>query len=88
MIIIILGIGNCCSMVWAHRQGQRKRRNFSLSFSEEAAKMLCLVYNAFLDVIFYSHILVYNSFGYRKLSKCQHVLLLDDLALLLLHLDI
>jgi len=35
--------GNCCSMVWAHRQGQWKGRKFSLSFSEEAAKVLCIV---------------------------------------------
>ena len=30
--------GNCCSMVWAHRQGQWKGKYFSLSFSEEVAK--------------------------------------------------
>ena len=35
--------GNCCSMVWARRQGQWKGKNFSLSFSEEAAKKLCVV---------------------------------------------
>ena len=32
--------GNCCSMVWVHRQGQWKGKYFSLSFSEEAAKKL------------------------------------------------
>ena len=35
--------GNCCSMVWARRQGQWKGRKFSRTFSEEAAKMLCIV---------------------------------------------
>lgn len=36
-----------------YRQGQWKGKNFSLSFSGEAAKKLHIVYNAFLNVIFY-----------------------------------
>ena len=35
--------GHPCSMVWARRQGQWKSKNFSLSFSEEAAKILWIV---------------------------------------------
>ena len=30
-------------MVWGHRQGQWKGKNFGISFSEEAAKKLCVV---------------------------------------------
>ena len=36
--------GNCCSMVWARRQGQWKGKNFGISFSEEAAKQLRVVF--------------------------------------------
>ena len=46
--------GNCCGMVWVHRQSQWKGKHFTLSFSEQAAKKLC---NVFSDVIFYPRIL-------------------------------
>ena len=35
----IAKFGNCCSMVWARRQGQWKGKNYSLPFSEKADKM-------------------------------------------------
>ena len=34
--------GNHCRIVWAHRQGQWKGKNYSLSFPEEAGKKLCV----------------------------------------------
>ena len=42
-IVSLAKFGNCCSMVWAHRQGQWKCKNFSLSFSEAAKIKLRIV---------------------------------------------
>ena len=56
-IALLAKIGNCCSMVWARRQGQWKGKNSSLSFVEEAAKKLCVVLQCILDMIFYARIL-------------------------------
>ena len=42
-ITLLAKFGNCCSMVWAHRQGQWKGKNYTLSFSEEPERRLCVV---------------------------------------------
>ena len=34
-IMSLAKFGNCCSMVWAHRQGQWKGKNFGIPFSED-----------------------------------------------------
>ena len=56
-IASLVKFGNFSSMVCAHRQGQWKAgRMFSFSFSDKAAKMLCIVYIVFLDMIFYPRV--------------------------------
>ena len=34
-IVSLAKFGNCCTMVWAHRQGQWKSKNFGIPFSED-----------------------------------------------------
>ena len=59
--------GNCCSLVWVRRQGQWKGKNFSLSFSEEAAKTLrvvlqCIFGRDFLITTYYKSLRQWRSY--------------------------
>ena len=70
----------CDREMWvflARRQGQWKGENFSLSFLEEAAKMLRVVLHMMYFRTRFSIHAYYNSFGgYRKLSQSQYPVLL------------
>ena len=73
--------GNRWSMVWAHRQGQWKGKNYSLSFSEEEKESYAL----FLHCIFGLGFLSLRTTRYpsASLSWCS-----DDLAQSLPCLDL
>ena len=73
-------------MVWAHRQGHWKGKNFSLSFSEEAAKSYTLFYKCIFghDFLFQRTTIVSGIENYPSTSVSRHS---DDLAQLLPCLD-
>ena len=85
-ITLLAKFGNCCSMVWVHRQGQWMGKYFSLSFLEEAAKKLRVVLQCIFGRDFLSQrptiALGVENYSSPSMSCCS-----DDLAQLLPCLD-
>ena len=79
--------GNCCSMVWARRQGQLKGRKFSLSFSEEGSKSVMHCFTMYFWTWF-SIPAYYNSPGYQNFPSASMSCYSGDLAQLLSCLDL
>ena len=73
--------GNCCSMVWVHRQGQWKGKNFSLSFRGGSKKVACCFTVYFWTDFLSPHTTIVSgveNYPSPSMSCCS-----DDLALLL-----